>query len=98
MTGLYELDGVKPTLPADDDYWIAPGAQVMGKVTINSGVGIWFNAVLRGDNEVIEIGEGSNVQDGTVMHTDPGCPLIIGTNCTIGHQAICMAARLAMAA
>ncbi|MFV0473242.1 MAG: gamma carbonic anhydrase family protein [Pikeienuella sp.] len=88
MTGIYALDKVAPKLPKDRDFWIAPGARVMGDVRIGSGVGVWFNAVLRGDNERIEIGDGSNVQDGVVMHTDIGFPLTVGKNCTIGHQAI----------
>ncbi|MEX2520958.1 MAG: gamma carbonic anhydrase family protein [Paracoccaceae bacterium] len=88
MSGLYALDGTAPATPEDGDYWIAPGAQVVGNVVIGSGVGIWFNAVIRGDNERIEIGEGTNVQDGAVFHSDPGMPLTIGANCTIGHQAI----------
>ena len=88
MSGLFELDGVAPTLPEDGDYWIAPGAQVIGNVIIRSGASIWFNAVLRGDNEPIEVGEGSNIQENTVIHTDPGCPVVIGKGCTIGHSAI----------
>lgn len=89
LTGdLYELDGVAPDLPEDGDFWVAPGAKLMGKVTLKSGASVWFNAVLRGDNEMIEIGEGSNVQEATVMHTDPGLPLTVGAGCTIGHKAI----------
>lgn len=88
MTGLYELDGVAPNLPEDGDYWIAPGAAVIGKVTLGSSVGIWFNAVLRGDNEPITIGNGSNVQESAVLHTDPGAPVVVGDNVTIGHSAI----------
>lgn len=87
-TGLFALDGSAPRTPDDGDYWIAPGAQVVGNVTIRSGASVWFNAVIRGDNELIEIGVGSNIQDGSVLHTDPGCPLIIGAGCTIGHKAI----------
>lgn len=87
-TGLYELDGISPTLPEDGDYWIAPGAHVMGNVIIHSGASIWFNAVIRGDNDPIIIGEGANIQDGTVIHTDPGLTVRIGANCTIGHNAI----------
>ncbi|MGB0508277.1 MAG: gamma carbonic anhydrase family protein, partial [Pikeienuella sp.] len=85
---LFALDGVEPVTPEDDDYWVAPGAQVMGNVVLRKGASVWFNAVLRGDNELIEVGVDSNVQDGAVLHTDPGCPLVIGENCTIGHQAI----------
>ncbi|MEM8752545.1 MAG: gamma carbonic anhydrase family protein [Pseudomonadota bacterium] len=87
-TGLYALDGVAPETPEDGDFWIAPGARVMGRVRIGAGASVWFNAVIRGDNELIDVGAGSNVQDGAVMHTDPGFPLKIGADCTIGHQAI----------
>lgn len=88
MSGLYALDGVAPTLPDDGDYWIAPGARVMGAVTLMSGASVWFNAVIRGDNDPIIIGPGSNVQEGTVIHTDPGFTVRIGAGCTIGHAAI----------
>lgn len=88
MSGLYALDGVAPETPEDGDFWVAPGAQVMGRVVIGAGASIWFNAVLRGDNEPITIGAGSNIQDGTVMHSDPGFPLTVGAGCTIGHKAI----------
>ncbi|MFT6772364.1 MAG: carbonic anhydrase/acetyltransferase-like protein (isoleucine patch superfamily) [Paracoccaceae bacterium] len=88
MTSLYSLDGIAPTLPEDGDFWVAPGAVLVGKVVLRSGASVWFNAVLRGDNEVIEVGEGSNVQEGSVLHTDPGCPLTIGANCTIGHKVM----------
>jgi carbonic anhydrase/acetyltransferase-like protein (isoleucine patch superfamily) len=85
---LYALDGVAPTLPASGNFYIAPGARVIGNVVLDEEVGIWFNAVLRGDNEAIVIGPGSNVQDGCVFHTDPGFPLIVGANVTVGHSAI----------
>ena len=85
---VYSLDGVLPELPPENDYWIAPNAVVIGKVKLDKDVGIWFGAVLRGDNELIHIGEGSNIQDGCVLHTDMGAPLTVGRNCTIGHQAI----------
>ena len=88
MSGLYALDGVAPTLPEDGDYWIAPGAIVVGKVTLGAGVGVWFNAALRGDNDEIIVGDGSNIQEGTVVHTDPGLVVRIGAGCTIGHAAI----------
>ena len=88
MTTLYALDGKSPVLPEDGDFWVAPGAAVIGNVILRAGASVWFNAVLRGDNELIEIGEGTNVQEATVMHTDPGCPLTIGANCTIGHKAM----------
>lgn len=71
-----------------DDYWIAPNAAVIGNVLLEAGANIWFGAVLRGDNEPIIIGEGSNVQENSVMHTDPGCPLTLGRGVTIGHMAM----------
>lgn len=89
---LYELDGVSPDLArlADgaENCWVAPSAVVIGKVRLLADANVWFGAVLRGDNEEILIGEGSNVQDLTMMHTDPGFPLTVGSNCTIGHKAI----------
>jgi carbonic anhydrase/acetyltransferase-like protein (isoleucine patch superfamily) len=77
-----------PTFPSDDRFWIAPGARVIGNIWIGEDVGIWFNAVLRGDNEVISIGRGTNIQDGAILHSDPGAPLSIGEGCTIGHAAV----------
>ena len=85
---LYALDGVAPALLASGNYYIAPGARVIGNVTLAEEAGIWFNAVLRGDNEPIVIGPGSNVQDGCVLHTDPGFPLTLGAGVTVGHSAI----------
>ncbi len=83
---LYELDGFSPEIAADA--WVAPGARLIGRVALRAGASIWFNAVLRGDNEPIEVGVGSNVQDGCVLHTDLGFPLVIGAECTVGHMAI----------
>jgi carbonic anhydrase/acetyltransferase-like protein (isoleucine patch superfamily) len=85
---MFELDGARPELPASGRVWIAEGAMVIGRVILGEDVGIWFNAVLRGDNEPITIGANSNVQDGVMMHTDMGYPLTLGTGCTIGHHAI----------
>jgi carbonic anhydrase/acetyltransferase-like protein (isoleucine patch superfamily) len=85
---LHALDGVRPQTPAEGSYWVAPTAAVIGNVRLAEGVGIWFGAVLRGDNELIDIGRDTNVQDLTVMHTDPSYPLSIGAGCTIGHRAI----------
>lgn len=85
---LYALEGVAPTLPASGNFYIAPGARVIGNVTLAEEAGIWFNAVLRGDNEPIVIGQGSNVQDGCVFHTDPGFPMTIGAGVTIGHSVV----------
>ncbi|WFU44045.1 gamma carbonic anhydrase family protein [Bradyrhizobium sp. CB82] len=85
---IYELDGQAPDLPADGNYFIADTATVIGRVRLKLGASVWFGAVLRGDNEWIEIGEGSNVQDGSTCHTDLGFPLHVGKNCTIGHNVI----------
>lgn len=85
---LYELDGVTPELPADGEVWIAPGARVIGNVRLGSGASVWFNAVLRGDSAPIEVGEGTNVQDGALLHADPGFPCRVGAHVTIGHTAI----------
>ena len=85
---IYELDGQAPDLPADGNYFIAETATVIGRVRLKPGASVWFGAVLRGDNEWIEIGEGANVQDGSTCHTDLGFPLVIGKNCTVGHNVI----------
>ena len=85
---LYTLDCVTPTLPDNGDCYIAPGARVIGNVVLGREVGIWFNAVLRGDNEAIVIGPGANIQDGCVLHTDPGFPMVLGSDVTVGHSAI----------
>ncbi len=85
---LYRLDETTPKTPDNGDYWVAPGAHVMGDVVLNEGVGIWFGAVLRGDTELLEIGAGTNIQDNCVVHSDPGYPLKVGKNCTIGHKAM----------
>ena len=73
---------------AEGDYWVADSAAVVGKVLLQKDASVWFNAVLRGDNELITIGEGSNVQDGSVLHTDPGYPLTIGAHVTVGHKVM----------
>jgi carbonic anhydrase/acetyltransferase-like protein (isoleucine patch superfamily) len=85
---IYALDGVSPELPDEGSYWIAASADVIGKVRLEKNASIWFGAVLRGDNELIRVGQNSNVQDGCVLHTDVSSPLTIGNNCTIGHQAM----------
>ncbi|MFN3688189.1 gamma carbonic anhydrase family protein [Salinarimonas sp.] len=85
---LYALDDRVPQTPEDGAFFVAPDAHVIGSVVIGRDVGIWFGAVLRGDNEPIEIGEGSNVQEHAMLHTDPGAPLVVGARCTIGHHAI----------
>ena len=83
---ILELAKVKPQI--DKDSWVAQNATLIGKVIIKKDANIWFNVVLRGDIEPIIIGERSNVQDGSVFHTDPGCPLIVGKNVTIGHMVM----------
>jgi carbonic anhydrase/acetyltransferase-like protein (isoleucine patch superfamily) len=70
-----------------DEYFVAPSADVIGTVRLGRWASVWFGAVLRGDNDWIEIGDGTNVQDGTIMHTDAGERLVVGENCTIGHRA-----------
>ena len=85
---IYRLGDRVPKLPPAGSYWIAPNAQVIGDVQIGDDVGIWFGAVLRGDNDPIVIGSGSNIQDGVMVHTDPGKGVTIGEGCTIGHHAI----------
>ncbi|SHF30088.1 Carbonic anhydrase or acetyltransferase, isoleucine patch superfamily [Kaistia soli DSM 19436] len=82
------LDGVGPELPEAGRYWIAPDARVIGKVTLGVDVGVWFGAVLRGDNERITVGAATNIQEHAMLHTDMGFPLAIGEGCTIGHRAI----------
>lgn len=85
---VYALGDRTPTFPESGNYWVAPDAQIMGAIILEENASVWFGAVLRGDNEPITIGVNSNVQDGSVMHTDIGFPLTLGTNVTIGHQAM----------
>jgi carbonic anhydrase/acetyltransferase-like protein (isoleucine patch superfamily) len=85
---LYELGGVRVQAPGAGQYWVAPNAVVLGNVRLERDVSIWFGAVIRGDNEPIHIGEATNIQDGCVLHTDPGFPLTIGPRSLVGHQAM----------
>ena len=85
---LYALNGVSPELPSDGDVWIAPDANVIGQIILGQGVSVWFGSTMRGDNEPIRIGDGSNIQENCVFHTDMGYPATIGRNCTIGHKAM----------
>lgn len=85
---VYRLGEVAPDLPSPDEYWIAPNACVMGRVTLKKNASVWFGAVLRGDNDPITIGENSNVQDNSVLHTDSGQPVEVGANVTIGHMVM----------
>ena len=84
----YRLDDQEPTLPVGGEYWIAPTAVVAGNVILKKNASVWFGAVLRGDNDPIVIGENSNIQDNSVLHTDIGSPLIIGDNVTVGHMVM----------
>jgi carbonic anhydrase/acetyltransferase-like protein (isoleucine patch superfamily) len=85
---IYELDGMGPDLPEQGRYWIAPTATLIGKVRLRIDASVWFGAVLRGDNEWIELGERSQIQDNATLHTDPGFPLTIGPDCVIGHNVV----------
>jgi carbonic anhydrase/acetyltransferase-like protein (isoleucine patch superfamily) len=83
---IYALDGVAPQI--DPTAWIAPDANLIGKVVVEGDASVWFGVTIRGDNEEIHVGFGSNVQENCVLHTDMGYPLVIGANCTIGHKAM----------
>jgi carbonic anhydrase/acetyltransferase-like protein (isoleucine patch superfamily) len=85
---IYSLDGISPEFDDRASNWIAPDAVLIGRVHLGQNAGIWFGAVLRGDNEQVTVGADTNVQEHVVMHTDPGFPLTIGTGCTIGHRAM----------
>ena len=85
---IYALADLTPRLPPPGTYWVAPDAHVVGNVCLGTGVGVWFGAVLRGDNEPIVIGDETNLQEHVVCHTDLGFPLTVGDRCTIGHRAI----------
>ena len=85
---IYALADLEPQLPPPGRFWIAPGAHIIGNVLLAEDVGIWFGAVLRGDNELISVGARSNIQENAMLHTDMGFPLSIGSDCTIGHHAI----------
>jgi carbonic anhydrase/acetyltransferase-like protein (isoleucine patch superfamily) len=85
---IYELDGQRPDLPTDERYWIAETAAVIGTVRLKRDVSVWYGASVRGDNEWVEIGERSNIQENCILHTDIGFPLTIGAGCTIGHSVI----------
>ena len=85
---IYQLDGQDPDLPPPDQHYIAETAVVIGRVRLKPHASIWFGSVLRGDNEWIELGEGSNIQENCTLHTDPTFPLPIGAQCTIGHNVV----------
>jgi carbonic anhydrase/acetyltransferase-like protein (isoleucine patch superfamily) len=85
---IFELDGQAPEFPSEGRYFVADTATLIGRVRLKPDSSVWFGAVLRGDNEWIELGERSQIQDNCVLHTDPGFPLTIGSNCVIGHLAM----------
>jgi carbonic anhydrase/acetyltransferase-like protein (isoleucine patch superfamily) len=83
---IWQLDGTAPRI--DPSAWVAPGAHVIGRILLGPDTSVWFGATLRGDNEPILVGQGTNIQENSVLHTDMGYPLTIGTGCTIGHKAM----------
>ena len=85
---IYALGDSKPQLPPQGEYWVAPSASVIGNVILNANASVWFGAVLRGDNDPITVGPDSNIQDGSVLHTDMGSPLTLGRGVTVGHKAM----------
>ena len=85
---IYELDGQAPEFPGEGQYYVADSAVVIGRVRLLAEASVWFGAVLRGDNEWIELGERSQIQDNCTLHTDPGFPMVIGKDCVIGHNVI----------
>ena len=92
--GLFTLDGTAVTTPGEGKYWVADNATVLGNVIIGEDASVWFNTVIRGDSDRLEIGAGSNVQDGCVLHADPGYPLVIEEGCTIGHMVMLHGCRI----
>jgi carbonic anhydrase/acetyltransferase-like protein (isoleucine patch superfamily) len=85
---IYELDGEQPELPGEGEYWVAESAVLIGRVRLRRNANVWYGSTLRGDNEWIELGENSNIQENCTLHTDMGFPLTIGPSCTIGHNVI----------
>ncbi|KQR60854.1 gamma carbonic anhydrase family protein [Brevundimonas sp. Leaf168] len=85
---IYALGDSKPQLPPRGEYWVAPSASVIGNVILHPNASVWFGAVLRGDNDPITVGPDSNIQDGSVLHTDMGSPLTLGRGVTVGHKAM----------
>jgi len=90
----YAIDGKAPTFEDADSNWVAPDATLIGNISVGRNAGFWFGVVIRGDNETIVIGADTNVQEHTIMHTDPGFPLTIGEGCTIGHRALLHGCRI----
>lgn len=85
---VYRLGEWRPQLPPDGEYWIAPDATLIGQVRIERGASVWFGSVLRGDNELITVGERTNIQDLCVLHTDPGMPIVLGAGVSVGHGVV----------
>ena len=85
---IFELDGVAPDLPGEGRYWVAESAVIIGRVRLMADTSVWFGAVLRGDQEWIELGQRSQIQDNCTLHTDPGFPILIADNCVIGHNVV----------
>ena len=85
---VYSLGDKKPQLPPEGEYWVAPTASIIGDVILKSGASVWFGATVRGDNDPITIGRDTNIQDGSVLHSDPGEPLTIGDGVTVGHMVM----------
>jgi carbonic anhydrase/acetyltransferase-like protein (isoleucine patch superfamily) len=85
---IYELDGLSPELPADGQYYVAENATLIGKIRLAPDASVWFGCLLRGDSEWITVGAGSNVQDNSTLHADPGKPMTLGKRCTVGHNVI----------
>ena len=86
MPRIFELDGIRPQI--HPEAFIAPGAVIVGNDKIGAGASVWYNAVLRGDNELIDIQAGANIQDGAILHTDIGFPLVVEEGVTVGHNVI----------
>jgi len=85
---MYALGDWRPVVPGEGEYWVAPNASLIGRVRLLKGASVWFGSVLRGDNEWITVGERCNIQDLCILHTDPGIPVSLGTNVTIGHGVV----------
>lgn len=85
---VYSLGDKNPQLPPEGEYWVAPTATIVGDVILKPGASVWFGAVVRGDNDPITIGRDTNIQDGSVLHSDPGEPLTIGDGVTVGHMVM----------
>jgi carbonic anhydrase/acetyltransferase-like protein (isoleucine patch superfamily) len=85
---LYAFAGKQPELPEDGSAWVAPSADLIGEVRLGRDASVWFGTVIRADNTPISVGDGTNIQEGAMLHSDPGAPLMVGKGCTIGHHAI----------